>query len=195
MEQQNNKKRNNIPLVVSVIFNIVLVIIFFVGKNSSNNKGIEKKLDRILAIQNEMAINRYLSLKEDHEGDNSFSEANSNESEFGRAILRNEIKDILKKELPEIAKENGQSQEIEFDEKKKDPLESIPVSEQKTALANCNYVVDDAIKAGSWTAADAGRIRNNFQKMDREQQKSILQKIIPAMNRGEIKVEPGSEMF
>ncbi|MCP4130386.1 MAG: hypothetical protein GY754_05345 [bacterium] len=191
--QQNNQKTKSalhIQLIISIIINIILFIFLITNNNSNSSPEINQKLDTLISIQKEMAINGYLAKTTGTENSTEPRDAGSN---FGLALLQQEIRDTIKKELAAVTKDSGGFEYA--DQEKKPAVQKIPAAAQKEAFQNGSYVVNDAIKNGSWTVSDAEKFRDEFHKMSREQQEKILQKLIPAMNRGELKAEPGAEVF
>lgn len=176
-----NKK--NIIIIILFFINIALVILFFTkGEKTNDMRETQAKLDDILTMQKNNAINKYLET--DNNGSERSSENNKNIADNNLVILKQEVRKILKEELKEVLEEVKDSQESGFiDNNKKS---KIPLAELKEAFTESNAIVDNAITMGKWTDEDAGKMRNFFYKLDRKHQEKILKKLIPAINRGEV---------
>ncbi|REG29821.1 hypothetical protein ATI61_107518 [Archangium gephyra] len=63
-----------------------------------------------------------------------------------------------------------------------------PTPESVEALARGHRLIDAALSSRRWTNQDAQMMREILAQLDPAQQKEVLQRLIPAMNRQEIRV-------
>jgi hypothetical protein len=67
--------------------------------------------------------------------------------------------------------------------------------ENRLALAEAERTIENARSAGRWTDEDAGALRRSFASLSGRQSAALLERLIPAINRGEIDVETSGPPF
>jgi len=102
-------------------------------------------------------------------------------------MLRQEIAQILRDELRSlhVAGNDGNSSSAE----ESSATEILNTPENIEAYTQAHEVVRVALSTRRWTDEDVEALWQTFAFLTNEQQKEMLQTLIPAMNRGEIAVE------
>ncbi len=70
-----------------------------------------------------------------------------------------------------------------------------PDPQQRERIAAARAIVDGALAQRTWTEAESARMKQVFFQLDREQQIELLDRLVPAVNRGDIKVDVAGPLF
>ena len=101
-------------------------------------------------------------------------------------ILRQELQQALAEWSPEA--QQARAQEIANAQLRDTP-------ENKAAYQSASSVVRTALAAKRWTDEDAHTLRVTMGQLTREQHEELMELLLPAINRGEIKVETSGPLF
>jgi hypothetical protein len=75
------------------------------------------------------------------------------------------------------------------------PVEGRETPESQEALSRSQAVVWRALSNRRWSQSDAEELSAQFLSLDGPQQMSVLEALLPAINRGDVGVDPGVEFF
>jgi hypothetical protein len=112
----------------------------------------------------------------------------------GETVLRQEVNRLLREELRDVlaAVDTGEAQaqgeEVEAEETEQ-------TQENKEAFDTAYDIVGNALTVGRWTDDDGHGFRHALTSLTGKQQEELLELLIPAVNRGEIKVETVGPLF
>jgi hypothetical protein len=112
----------------------------------------------------------------------------------GETVLRQEVNRLLREELRDVLAAVGageaqaQGEEVEAEETEQ-------TQENKEAFDTAYDIVGNALTVGRWTDDDGHSFRHALTSLTGKQQEELLELLIPAVNRGEIKVETVGPLF
>ena len=101
-------------------------------------------------------------------------------------IMRQELQQALAEWSPEA--QQARAQEIANAQLRDTP-------ENKAAYQSASSAVRTALAAKRWTDEDAHTLRVSMGQLTREQHEELMELLLPAINRGEIKVETSGPLF
>ncbi len=70
-----------------------------------------------------------------------------------------------------------------------------PDPRQREQLASAKAIVEGALARRTWGEAESARMKQVFFQLDREQQTELLERLVPAVNRGDLKVDVAGPLF
>jgi hypothetical protein len=109
-------------------------------------------------------------------------------------VLRQDLHRLLREELRDVlaavgtGEERGQEEQAEAEEEQQS-------QENREAFDTAYDIVGNALAIGRWTNDDGHSFRHALTSLTGKQQQEILELLIPAVNRGEIKVETVGPLF
>jgi hypothetical protein len=112
----------------------------------------------------------------------------------GETVLRQEVNRLLREELREVLAAVGTG-EAQTQEEKVEAEATVQTQENKEAFDTAYDIVGNALAVGRWTDDDGNSFRHALTSLTGTQQKELLELLIPAVNRGEIKVEANGPLF
>jgi hypothetical protein len=112
----------------------------------------------------------------------------------GAIVLRQEVNRLLREELREVLAAVGTG-EIQGPGERAQAEEAVQTQENREAFDSAYDIVGNALAAGRWTDDDVHNFRHALASLTGKQHQELLEFLLPAVNRGEIKVETVGPLF
>lgn len=112
----------------------------------------------------------------------------------GATVLRQEVNRLLREELREVLAAVGTGETREPGERAQ-AEETVQTQENQEAFDSAYDIVENALAVGRWTDDDGHNFRHALASLTSKQSQELLAFLLPAVNRGEIKVETVGPLF
>jgi hypothetical protein len=112
----------------------------------------------------------------------------------GAPVLRQEVNRLLREELREVLAAVGTGETQGPGDRAK-AEETVQTQENREAFDAAYDIVGHALAVGRWTDDDGHSFRHALASLTGTQQQELLELLLPAVNRGEIKVETVGPLF
>lgn len=112
----------------------------------------------------------------------------------GAPVLRQEVNRLLREELREVLAAIGTGETQGPGDRAK-VEESVQTQENREAFDSAYDIVGNALAVRRWTDDDVHNFRHALASLTSTQQQELLELLLPAVNRGEIKVETVGPLF
>jgi hypothetical protein len=109
-------------------------------------------------------------------------------------VLRLEVNRLPREELREVLAAVGPG-EPQGPEDSAQAEEAVQTQENRDAFDSAYDIVENALAVGRWTDDDGHNFRHAMASLTSKQHQELLEFLLPAVNRGEIKVETIGPLF